>query len=104
MESRCVDVFISHKMEDAEKAQHLKRRIESFGLAFWIDADDEEMERIQKNPSCRLQDVDRPHSRAPAQLSLPDLRVQCQVARVAMDAVGARLLRRAMGTAANRPL
>jgi TIR domain len=48
MESRYVDVFISHKMEDAEKAQRLKRRIESFGLTCWIDADDEEMERIQK--------------------------------------------------------
>ena len=48
MESRYVDVFISHKMEDAEKAQRLKRRIESFGLTCWIDADDAEMERIQK--------------------------------------------------------
>lgn len=41
MESRYVDVFVSHKMEDAEKAKDLKRRIESLGLTCWIDDDDE---------------------------------------------------------------
>jgi len=46
MEPRYVDVFISHKMEDAEKARRLKRRIESFGLTCWIDADDGEMGQL----------------------------------------------------------
>ena len=48
MESRYVDVFISHKNEDAGKARRLKRRIKDFGLTCWIDADDEEMERLQE--------------------------------------------------------
>jgi len=48
MESRYVDVFISHWNGDAAKAQGLKRRIEKLGLTCWIDADDKEMERLQK--------------------------------------------------------
>jgi hypothetical protein len=48
MESRYVDVFISHKKEDAERARDLKRRVENFGLTCWIDADDKEMQRLQE--------------------------------------------------------
>jgi hypothetical protein len=52
MKPRYVDVFISHKSDDAEKAQRLKARIENeFHLTCWIDADDEEMRRIQKAQS-----------------------------------------------------
>jgi hypothetical protein len=48
MKSRYVEVFISHKMEDAEKAKALKRCIETFGLTCWIDADDDAMKRLQQ--------------------------------------------------------
>jgi TIR domain len=49
MKSGSADVFISHKSDDAEKAQRLKQRIETdYHLECWIDADDEEMQRIQQ--------------------------------------------------------
>src|SRR5438552_17185988 len=49
MKPRYVDVFISHKSKDAEKAQRLKRRIvDDYRLSCWIDADDEEMQRLQQ--------------------------------------------------------
>jgi hypothetical protein len=48
MESRYVDVFISHKSDDAAKAQRLKARIvDEYHMSCWIDADDKEMQRIQ---------------------------------------------------------
>jgi hypothetical protein len=47
MQPRYVDVFISHKMEDAEEARALKRRIETFGPTCRIDADDDELKRLQ---------------------------------------------------------
>jgi hypothetical protein len=44
-----VDVFISHKSVDAEKARRLKDRIvKKYHLSCWIDADDTEMKRIQE--------------------------------------------------------
>jgi hypothetical protein len=50
MKPRYVDVFISHKSEDAEKAQRLKERIvKEYHLSCWIDADDREMKRIQES-------------------------------------------------------
>ncbi len=49
MESRYVDVFISHKKEDAKKALRLKQRIvDDFHLSCWIDDEDEMMKRIQE--------------------------------------------------------
>ena len=49
MKSGSADVFISHKSDDAEKAQRLKSRIETdYHLECWIDADDKEMQRIQQ--------------------------------------------------------
>jgi hypothetical protein len=45
--SRYVDVFISHKIEDAEKAKDLKRRTENFGVTCWIDANDKRCRRSQ---------------------------------------------------------
>jgi hypothetical protein len=48
MKPRYVDVFISHKSDDAEMAQLLKDRIvKEYHLSCWIDADDSEMKRIQ---------------------------------------------------------
>jgi hypothetical protein len=49
MTSRYVDVFISHKSDDAEKVKRLKQRImDDYHVSCWIDADDEEMQRIQQ--------------------------------------------------------
>ncbi|HEY2245873.1 MAG TPA: TIR domain-containing protein [Bradyrhizobium sp.] len=48
MKPRYVDVFISHKSDDAGNAQRLKTRIvDEYRMSCWIDADDEEMQRIQ---------------------------------------------------------
>lgn len=67
MEPRYVDVFISHKMEDEAKARSLKRRIErDFQLTCWIDAEDKEMVRLQKEKPVdykRLTDRIREHLR-----------------------------------------
>lgn len=49
MKPRYVDVFISHKSEDAEKARRLREHIvKEYRLSCWIDADDSEMKRIQE--------------------------------------------------------
>jgi hypothetical protein len=48
MKSRYVDVFISHKSDDVDKARRLRQRIvDKYRLSCWIDADDKEMKRIQ---------------------------------------------------------
>ena len=49
MKPRYVDVFISHKSNDKEKALDLKARIEKdFRMSCWIDAKDEELRRLQE--------------------------------------------------------
>jgi Thoeris protein ThsB, TIR-like domain len=49
MKPRYVDVFISHKSDDAEKAKQLKAHIvDRFQMSCFIDADDEELKRIQQ--------------------------------------------------------
>ena len=42
-----VDVFISHKMEDTQKAVALKKKIEGWKFTCYIDADDKELQQIQ---------------------------------------------------------
>jgi hypothetical protein len=49
MKPRYVDVFISHKSEDAEKARRLKEQIvKEYRLSCWIDADDRKMKEMQE--------------------------------------------------------
>jgi hypothetical protein len=41
------DVFISHKAEDTAKAKQLQSLIKSWSFDCWIDADDQELQRIR---------------------------------------------------------
>jgi hypothetical protein len=44
---RYVDVFISHKVEDLERARSLQRRVQSWQFTCYIDGDDTELHEVQ---------------------------------------------------------
>jgi hypothetical protein len=45
-----VDVFISHKRDDAAKVEALKRRITGWGFTCFVDADDPVLKRMKDQP------------------------------------------------------